>query len=169
MALFEDLDQFLDDTLQLPVGGKIYTIGSPDAELGLWIQRVMSVGVAIHQGQTPSPPPPLRNPDGTTIEAKDGFVQADEALYRRLLGPVWDELRVDGVPWLKIEMVAQTAMIWIATGVDAAQAFWRAGGRPEAQAPNRRARRSTSTAGANTIKPVASTNGMKSRATVGKR
>lgn len=173
MPRFDDLDEFLDDTIELPGGnGKVYRISSPDVELGLWVQRVLSAQITAAKGGPVSAVPDLRNIDGTVITAVDGVIPQDEALYQRLLGPVWGELKADQVPWNRIQLIAQTAMFWVGTGLDTALAFWKAGGRPgEAPAPNRQARRakSTSTAGASTTKPRASTSGTKSRLTAGKR
>lgn len=170
MAKFEDLDEFLDDTIELPGGnGKVYRIGSPDAELGLWIQRVLSASLAAAKGGRPGPIPDLRNIDGSVLSVVDGAIPQDEALYQRLLGPVWGELKADQIPWNRIQLISQTAMFWVGMGLDTAMKFWAAGGRPEASAPNRKARRSTSTAGATTTKSRASTKATTSRQTAGKR
>lgn len=172
MTKFADLDEFLDDTLELPGGnGKTYRISSPDVELGLWVQRVLSAGVAAAKGGTPLPIPDLRNIDGTIITSANGVIPQDEALYQRLLGPVWGELKADGVPWNRVQLISQTAMFWVGTGIDTALAFWNAGGRPgEAPAPNRQTRRaaSTSTARGTATRKPASTSGTKSRKTAGK-
>lgn len=153
---FDDLDQYFDDTLSLPVGGKTYVIAGPDAETGLFCQRLMTAGVAASAGlPTPASMPDLKMDD-----------DAETAFYRRILGDVYDQLVADGVSWPKIQIVAQTAFFWIASGKEMAEAFWRSGGDPKASsasaAPNRASRRSTSTAAARTTKPRASTSGTKS-------
>lgn len=163
---FVDLDELLDDTLPLPIGGRVFAVPSCDAELGLWCQRLMSAAAAINAGQKPLPVPPLKplpGSDDPEIVADGAQVPADEALYRRLLGPAWDELQAAGVGWEKITVVAQTAIFWVASGRAAAEAFWNSGGNPEASAPNRRARRSSSTGGATTTRSPNSGSTTKSR------
>lgn len=166
---FKDLSEVFDDTLSLPVGGKVYRIPSPDAALGLWCQLLMEAGQLIELGKTADevgqiPPFPLE--DGTTIDVSDGQISRDNILYERVLSrPVWAQLLADGVGWSQIQMMAQTALIWIGIGVEAAETFWNNGGNPEALAPNRRARRSSSTGGANTTKPPVSGSTTKSRRT----
>lgn len=174
MAKFADLDEFLESSLTLPVGGRMYVIESPDAELGLWCQRLYTLALQIQQGETPSPIPPLKalpdDPDQTPITAEsNASVPQDERLFRRLLGPVWDQLHADRVPWHKIKMVAETAVFWVGAGLELAEAYWNSGGNPEALSPNRKARRSTNTGGANTTKKPASGNGTKSRVTGSRR
>lgn len=165
---FVELDQVFEDTLNLPVGGKTYTIPAPDALFGLWCQRVIEAGYLIQQGVKPEevgdmPPFPLE--DGTVLQVEAGKIDADHAMYRRLLGDVWDQLHADGVSWPRIQVVAQTAMIWVGVGVEAAETFWNSGGNPEAFAPNRQARRSTATVGADTTRKPSSTSTTKSRRT----
>lgn len=166
MAKFGDLDERFEDFLTLPVGGKPYVIPSPDAELGLWLQRLVGIGMAIQQGAAPEEIPPLKPRPGVAddieISVKGGVVGDEHALYRRLLGPVWDELHVDGVSWAKIKMVSETAMFWVGAGLPVAEAYWDSGGDPEALAPNRQARRSRSTGGANTTRSQNSTSTTKS-------
>lgn len=174
MAKFADLDEFIEDTLTLPSGGKAYTIPSPDADLGLWCQRLYTLALQINEGQTPSPIPPLKalpdDPDQTPLTADTkGAVSQDERLYRRLLGPVWDQLNADGVTWPRIKMICETTVFWVGAGLEVAETYWNSGGNPEALRPNRKARRSTATGGASSTKKAVSGSGTKSRATASKR
>lgn len=155
---FRDLDEVFEDTLPLPIGGKVYVVPAPDAELGLWCQRMLSAGLMIQAGQSP--------PDGLPSLTLD---DADEVeLYRRMLGGTYDQMIDDGVSWPKIQLVAQTALFWIGSGRPLAEEFWASGGDPEAFPPPRR-KTSTRTGGGNTTKRRASTSGTKSRRASSKR
>lgn len=174
MARFGNLDQFLEDTLTLPVGEHEYVIPSPDAALGLWCQRLYTVALQINEGETPTPIPALQalpgDPDQTPLTADTkGKVAQDERLYRRLLGPVWDELHANNVSWPKIKVIAETAVFWAGAGLEVAEVYWSSGGNPEALRPNRKARRSTPTGGASTTKKPGSGSGTKSQPTASKR
>ncbi|MEU1883432.1 hypothetical protein ABZ470_39515 [Streptosporangium sp. NPDC020072] len=131
MAKFKDLDDFFDDSLPLPVGGKTYRIPPPSAEVGLYCQRLAEAGVAAASGKDVSE---ANLDDANELE-----------LYGKVLGPVYDQLVADGVSWPRIKHVAVTAFLWIVGNDDAAAAFWEQG--PEAAAPAktvRKAGRSTS-------------------------
>lgn len=156
---FKDLDEFFDDTLPLPVGNKYYKIPSPPAEIGLWCQRVLVAGIEIASGEQAGAVPEM-----PTILGDD----EEKDLYRKLLGPVWQELWDDGVSWEKIKHIGQTAFIWVGGSREMAEVFWNSGGDPKAPAPNRAARRqpaSTGTGAAGTTKPASSTSTTRSRTT----
>ncbi|TMR97533.1 DUF7426 family protein [Nonomuraea basaltis] len=119
MANFADLDSFFDDGLSLPVGGKLYRIPAPSAEVGLYCQTLAESGMDAANGKD--------NPEA----ALDDVRELD--LYRRVLGPVYDELIADGVSWPKIKHCGVTAFMWVAGSSDAAAAYWERG--PEAAAP----------------------------------
>ena len=65
---------------------------------------------------------------------------------------VYDELVADGVDHARIKFVAATVMAWIVSDEDAAERYWRAGGRP-GEAPSRAERRTSSTSTSTTGKP----------------
>ncbi|MFC7582430.1 hypothetical protein ACFQYP_00470 [Nonomuraea antimicrobica] len=120
-AAFKDLDEFFDATLKLPVGGKTYVIPPPSAEVGLLCQRLMQAGLAAHSG---------RAVDAEGINELAQVVLDDDQekdLYQTILGPVWDELLADKVSWPAIQHVGQTALIWVAAGLDAAAQHWESG------------------------------------------
>jgi len=157
--VFKPLHEVFDGRLKLPgKDGKIYRVPEPDNELGLWCTAMMAAGLAINMGEKPGEGmPPLQLDDDD-----------EEALYKRLLGPVWDELSADGYGFATQRHFAQTAFFWIGIGEEAAMRFWNSGGDPKASAP-RAARRqraaptasTRSTAVANTTLSPASTNGTK--------
>lgn len=131
---FQDLDNFFDSALELPIGGKVYRIESPTAEVGLYVQRLMEAAAWINDGQLPpGEAPKLKLDDNEEVN-----------LYETVMGAAMAEMQTDGVPWAKIMLAAQTAFIWIGAGDAAAEAFWTSGGDPKAvsiQANNRAERR----------------------------
>ncbi|HUR06993.1 MAG TPA: hypothetical protein VM347_30920 [Nonomuraea sp.] len=135
MTTFQDLDEFFDDSLRLPVGGKWYVVPAPDAEVGLLCQRLMHASLQAEQGEAVDDP--------KLNELAEVVLNDDEErdLYRRILGPVWNELRADGVSWPKVQHIGATALVWVAAGKDAAAKIWASGGAGEAPAPNRATRR----------------------------
>lgn len=128
MAKLKALDEFFDDTLTLPVHGQDFTIPAPSAETGLLCQKLMQAGVAAASGQ---------ETDLADLAELDDDEETD--LYKRCLGPVYDELLAAKVSWPVLKHCGMTAFLWIAVNTDAAMKFWDAGGNPEALAPNREA------------------------------
>lgn len=135
MAQFRDLDEFFDPSLRLPIKGKEYAVPPPDAEVGLLVQRLMNAGLAAESGQEVDQE--ALNDLAESVLTNDSD---EKDLYKRLLGPVWDELFADKLDWPVIQHVGQTVLLWVAAGVDAAAKHWEAGS-GEAEAPNRKARR----------------------------
>jgi hypothetical protein len=153
---FNEIDELLDDGIYLPAGGKRYRIPSPDAELGLWCQRVLGAGIAINAGQEPP-----------KLQALPQSLNDDEEreLYIRLLGPAWQEMLADGVSWERVRLIGQTVFVWVGGGREMAELYWNSGGDPKVSTnrANRRAG-STGSAGASTTKARASTSGTRSPA-----
>jgi len=141
---FRDLDEFLDDTLPLPIGGRVYVVADVDAETGLLCQRLFAAGADAYAGREPHIPAELD--DGQELD-----------LYQRVLGDTYAQMVSGGVHWQKISLAAQTTIAWIAVGRDAAEQVWNSGGRPEQQAPNREARRTASKATAKSTRSRGST------------
>ena len=123
---FRDLDEFFDSSLQLPIGGRVYAIPSPDGETGLWVQRVIALGEKTARGQQVS------DDQAASLELDD---DEERSLHERLLGPVLDDMIEDGCSWEQIKLAGNTAMVWTGFGLEAAERFWNSGGLPEAQAP----------------------------------
>lgn len=158
---FEDLDEFFDDTIELPVGGKTYVVPGVDAETGLYCQRLLERGKAAYLG---------KDVDGGELDD-----EAEMSLYERVLGPVYAELIADGVSWPKISHCGLTAFFWAANNRTTAEKYWNSGGNPEALTPptNRAQRRASGSrtkaggAAVNTSKTRASMSGTKTRASRG--
>lgn len=133
MAEFRDLDEFFDDTLPLKIKGKTYVVPAPDAETGLFCQRLMAAGINAANG---------REIDAASLD-DDG----EQDMYRRVLGSVYDELIADAVSWPRIKHAGITAFLWIAGDTDSAQKWWESGGEGEAEAPAAGAASSTRSRG----------------------
>ncbi|MEV6154914.1 hypothetical protein AB0L53_31695 [Nonomuraea sp. NPDC052129] len=130
-AAFKDLDSFFDPTLKLPVGGKTYVVPPPSAEVGLLCQRLMQASIAAQAGQAV-------DEDGLNELAEVVLNDEQEKdLYQTILGAAWDELLADKVAWPKVQHVGQTALIWVAAGLEAAAKHWESGPMGEAEAPTR--------------------------------
>jgi hypothetical protein len=153
-ATFEALDELFDDSLELPIQGKTYKIPSPTGEDGMRIQRITTVAAQILAGG--------QSPD---TEHLDDDEELD--LFQMCLGPVYGELMANGVDWSWIRHAGLTAMFWITSGVDDAQAYWRAAGDPSRLAPNRETRRKqakkSGSAAASSTKRRGSTSGTSGR------
>lgn len=137
---FEALDELLDESIRLPLPGRDgtrreYAIPSPPAEDGLLVERIIG---EFRQAARENTRPDLE------------FLNDDEErdLYRLVLGPAYDEMVENGVPWAWLKHASMTAMVWISTGTQAAENYWATkGGRPEPQAPNRATRRASTRKG----------------------
>lgn len=137
-----DLDDVLGEgTLDLPIGGKVYRVRDPDAETGILCARLMLDTVRAVDADDPDALP-------------DDLANTDEpSFYRRVLGPVYEDMLADGVPYSRLKLAVQTAVLWIAHGRDAAETYWERGGSAgEAPAPNRKSRRASGGTGQSTRK-----------------
>lgn len=140
MAKFEELEEFEDDVLELPIHGKTYAIPAVDGATGLWAQRLLeTVEAARAEGDI----------DAGKLDDKD-----ERILYERMLGDALDEMLADGVNWQRIGHCAMTVFFWTTTTRQQAEAFWKAGGDPErarsAASPNRASRRASAAAASKT-------------------
>lgn len=152
MAGFKELDEFLDDSLPLPIGGKTYAVPAVSGRDGLWAQRVVEeVQRAKEAGEA----------DAGKLDDGD-----ERMLYQRMLGPVFEEMLDDGVTWQRLSHAAMTVFFWTTVSREAAEKYWESGGNPEAPtsagSPNRASRRA-SAAAANKTRSRASSSGTKAR------
>lgn len=147
MARFQDLGEFFDETLTLPIKGTEYVVPSPSAELGLAVESIVMRGGQLTDDE---------------IELLTDDEERD--LYARLLGPAHAEMIENGVPWSMIQHAGKTAMIWIAMGQEAAERAWLGKGLTDPTPANRaERRRSTRTAAGSKTPARASTSGTRSR------
>jgi hypothetical protein len=165
---FQDLQEFFDDGLHLPINGVMYDIPAPDHEFGLHVTALVTAGSRAAAGGAPLDAlPQLR------FEGEEGDETSEEArFYRKLLGPAFNRMRANGVSWPKIKIVSETVILWISGSRAMAEEWWNAGGDPKAlqaarlansSRADRRATARSNGAVASTTKRPASTNGTKSR------
>lgn len=121
---FHEIDEAPE--LRLPVSGKTYVVASPDAKTGLWVTSMMQATGAVLAGVVPE--------EDARLELDD---DEERDLYRRILGPTYDELMDDKVPWHTFKRIGTTAFVWVAFGDDAAERAWNRGrdDDPKAQTP----------------------------------
>jgi len=149
----QELDDFLSPALAVPARGKVYRIEAVDAETGLRLQKLISVGVKAYTDKE--------------FNEKDLELVGDDEetdFFRSVLGTTYDELLADKISYPGLKAIASLAMIWTTQGFDAAQQYFLAGGK--APAPNRATRRTatrTSTAAATTTPKQGSPNGTSTR------
>lgn len=153
MTELKELDDFLSPVLLVPARGKDYRINAVDAETGLRLQRMMSTGIKVQAGR-----------DLTEKDLELVSDEEEEDFFRTVLGPTYDELLADKIPYAGLKQIASLVMIWTTQSFDAAQQYFLAGGK--ATAPNRAARRTatpTRTAAASTTRTRASASGTSTR------
>ncbi|GAB3467090.1 DUF7426 family protein [Actinophytocola sediminis] len=131
--VFQDLGDLLDAGLSLPYKGKIYLVPPVDAETGLRFQRLAEVAAQLAQA----------GDDEGELDAVVLDDMGEVDLYRDALGPAYETMLADRVPWPMLKTAAVTAWLDAAAGRAAAEAYWNAAGRPdpEALAGNRASRR----------------------------
>ncbi|MFD9146203.1 hypothetical protein ACFWDF_02870 [Streptomyces diastaticus] len=145
---FREVDELLDETLQLPIRGRVYTVPAPPAAVGLRTQRLIAIAARAADG------------DDVDVDAELLADAEERDLYAEVLGGAYEEMMADGVSWPVLKHASVTAMVWIAQNKDAAEKYWNTGGDPKRMAPNRAARRS---GGANTTRSQGSTSGTSTR------
>lgn len=171
MAL-KDFTEFTT-SLALPIQGKTYEIPPVSADLGAKLTLVAERAATIFQvaqrnqdaakkaeeaGEEPSEPEPLPE-----FELEDDDAEAD--LQQKMLGPAYDQMVADNVPFMAIKIAGLTAYHDFLYGREAAEAFWNSGGDPKAVAQtwSESTGSTMSTGEATTTKRPASTSGTKPR------
>lgn len=139
---YRDLDELLDGGLELPIGGKVYAVPPVDAETGLRLQRLhdwmfgVAAAVKAHEDDPDAGELSVPEPGGELLS------DAQEIdMYRKSLGTAYDEMLTDGVAWPQFKVAGMTAFLHHTQSPEAAEAYWNAGGLPEASAGNRARRR----------------------------
>ena len=107
--------------LELPIGGKVYSLPPVSAELGPRLQVLVSAGVTIGQGGD------LDDDDKQVLDDL-----AEKELYRDLLGVAYDEMVADGVPWTALKHAAMTALVDATVNRETAERYWSNLGKPPA-------------------------------------
>ena len=114
----QDLAEFLDPTLKLPIGGKTYTVEPVDAKTGLKLQRMRVLGSLVAQG--------IEVPE-EDVKALEMVGSNEEQFLRNALGAVtYDQMVKNKVSWIHIRHAASTAFVFHTEGRDAAEKAWSA-------------------------------------------
>ncbi len=122
---FKDLRTFVErPTLDLPIGGKVYKIPEPDAATGAWVQKLMWIGEKA--ADTKDKQVIEQAWDEAEARANTAMLTDDQeqSLYRRVLGPIWDEMARDGVSLDETKHAGLTAAIWVVYGEAMAETYW---------------------------------------------
>lgn len=121
--------------LRLPIGGRVYELPPISAELGPRVQALIDYGIDIAVGNESAA-------DGAQI--LDDVAERD--LYKEVLGPVYDAMQADGVPWAALKHAAMTSIIDATRDREEAELYWERLGKPEpANPPEKPARKATAT------------------------
>lgn len=105
-----DLREFHDPNLHLPIDGKVYTVKSPNAELGLEIKRFTS------------------DPEADPAEEIYYVAKLLGAEYDKdtdtMSGGLWDEMCADGIPYQECLHVGNTAMAHYGVSPEFGELWW---------------------------------------------
>ncbi|WP_336819016.1 DUF7426 family protein [Gordonia sp. MMO-8] len=135
---FQDLREFHDPDLLLPIGGKEYRIPQPDAARGLEIRQLFASDVLneatelehimdilgavwvpdVQQVHVLNPITGLPELDD------DGEPIVDEKDFGKWDGGVWSEMVEAGITWEEIMHAGRTAMIDVGMGRVVAETHW---------------------------------------------
>ena len=165
--------QAFQGPIELPIGGKTYTLPSVSAAVGVRVtliaersSEVLTIAARNEEARAKAaangePEPELEEVPDFEIEGVDKI----EDLNKELLGPVYDKMVADGVPYEALVMAGQVATHDFLYGRAAAEAYWNSGGDPKAVAETLPAANvfSQSTGAENTTPTQASTSGTKPR------
>lgn len=124
-----DLNEVLDLTLNLPIGGKTYTVNPPPAHIGANLVDRLAFGIALDAGID------------LGEEQRHAVTVEDDELpdfARQNLSDTYDTMVEDGLSITQIEFCVTTAFYAWTVGKEFAEMYWETGGkldRPAAQSP----------------------------------
>lgn len=115
-----DLGRFLDDDeLVIPKvkstkfpEGKDYHVPSPDAETGLWLSGLASLGARVANGDTK-----VTEEEMLSLQMND---KAERNFIEVVLSTAYPEMVADGVSWVAIQRMSQYAFAYFAISPQAA-------------------------------------------------
>ncbi|MEV6413843.1 hypothetical protein [Kribbella sp. NPDC051718] len=111
---FEDLGNWAELVgLKLPIGGKTYILPPIGAKLGLRIVALFELGADLARGRAPG-----------AVNQELLSDEDEENLFKQVLGPVYDEMLEDNVPWPALKHAAMTAMMDVVYDRERAENFW---------------------------------------------
>lgn len=154
----QELDDFFNPALLLPINGKEYRVKAVDAQTGLRLQNLLSAG--------------LKAASGEEITAKDIELVSDDDepdFFTTILGDVYPQLVEDGISYKGIQFISSVVFVWTTQSFDIAQQMWRSGGKaPEQNREQRRTATRTRSAAASTTPRRASVSSTSTRKTTTK-
>jgi hypothetical protein len=117
--------------------GKVYVIPSPDATTGLSLTAMFNLATKAQAGQLES-----EEQQSEALAELDLDDNDERDLYERVLGPAFDQLKEDNVPWTSIQRLAQYCLVYYGMSAQAASRALETGALlGEAQGPSRAERR----------------------------
>ena len=117
---FKDLGDWAEfGGLKLPIGGRVYTLPPISAELGPRVQALVDFGIDIMAGKEPA---------DDNAEVLDDI--SEMQLFQQVLGPVYDAMQADGVPWVALKHAAMTSIIDATRDREEAEQYWEQMGKP---------------------------------------
>lgn len=154
-----DLNDVLDLTLRLPIGGKVYEVQPPPAAIGAHLLNRLAMGLYANAGL------PM---DQVDEEARGLIEVADEDLpdfARMCLGDTYDAMVADDLDSVRLEFAVTTAFYAWTVGKPFAEHYWETGGKVvgSAEGPERPTATPTPEAEASSTPSPASPNGTKRR------
>lgn len=159
---FNDLSEYFDPDLHLPIRGKTYRIPAPTAHDGLRLKMLFSnAGVTLSDsGETQEimkllgaewvprmVEVPVTDDDGNHTFNDDGTLITTTVDDGRYEGGVYQEMCDDGLSWAEVALAGRTVLIDAGLGRLAAEIHWQSGGGqgnptpPEPAGGNRKTRR----------------------------
>ena len=115
-----DLNDILDLTLRLPIGGKVSQVQPPPAAVGAHLMNRLALGIAVDAGI------PVSDDERGAVEVTDDELPD---FARMCLGDAYDEMVADGLDSTRIEFAVTTAFYAWTVGKAFAEAHWEAGGK----------------------------------------
>lgn len=160
MAL-KDLTEFLTPDLQIPYGGKTYTIPPPSKDAGLKLGAINAMGVATYATSLTECPTCGRSgkpelPEETQALIEEMARDNKEVAALSLSQAVYDEMVADGVPGPHIDRFGVYALYYWTMGEATADAIFAAqkiGGGASGEAPRPPAPKVKGTGRTSTQKP----------------
>jgi hypothetical protein len=122
---FADLAAQIRGGFDLPYAGRSYFVPHPPARDGLWLQALMD-GAAEAA---------LTHAIGA---ANKKILVADEqerTAYQLAMGPAYDAMVDDNVPWPVLKHAGMTAWLYWTRGEEAAERYWERLADPKAETP----------------------------------
>lgn len=124
--MMQDLEEFLDPFMDLPIRGKSYRVAAPDGVVGLRCQAIVEIALKAKAGED------VTAEEVASLKLDDG---QEREFNRMLLGDVLDEMLTDDLPITYINRAAKTVFVWTVQDEDEAAKVWAGTAPGEADRP----------------------------------